>query len=68
MDNFEFCCLNLKILLNYLLYFGSYNVVEGVVAENWVETERTWVEVDGTDLGVHSLAMPFNLTSALQHN
>ena len=30
---------------NYVQYFGS-NIVE-VVAEGWVETEMSWVEVDG---------------------
>ena len=32
-------------LPNYVQYFGS-NIVEGV-AESWVETEISWVEVDG---------------------
>ena len=30
---------------NYVQYFGS-NIVEGV-AESWVVTEVSWVEVDG---------------------
>ena len=37
--------LNLGKLPNYMRYFGSNNV-EGV-AESWVETEMSWVEVDG---------------------
>ena len=45
MDNFEFFGLNLRKLPNYAQYFGS-NIVEGV-AESWVETEISWVEVDG---------------------
>ena len=32
-------------LPNYVQYLGS-NIVEGV-AENWVEVEISWVEVDG---------------------
>ena len=32
-------------LPNDVQYFGS-NIVEGV-AEGWVETEMSWVEVDG---------------------
>ena len=45
MDNFYFFGLNLGKLLNYVQYFGS-NIVDGV-AESWVETEMSWVEVDG---------------------
>ena len=45
MDNFEFFGLNLGKLPNYAQYFGT-NIVEGA-AENWVEAEMRWVEVDG---------------------
>ena len=45
MDNFWFFDLNLDKLPNYVQYFGS-NIVESV-AENWVETEMSWVEVHG---------------------
>ena len=45
MDNFEFFGLNLEKLPNNVRYFG-WNIVEGV-AESWVETEMSWVEVDG---------------------
>ena len=38
MDEFEFLCLNMGKLLNYVRYFGSNNVVQGVV-ENWLVTE-----------------------------
>ena len=34
-------------LPNYVQYFGS-NIFEGV-AESWVETEISWVEVDGAE-------------------
>ena len=44
MDNFEFFCLNLGKLPNYVRYFGS-NTVEGV-AESWVQDKMNWVEVD----------------------
>ena len=44
-DNFEFFGLNLGKLPNYVQYFGS-NIVEGV-AESWVETEMSLVEVNG---------------------
>ena len=44
MDSFEFFGLNLGKLPNYVPYFGS-NSVEGV-AESWVETEMSWLEVD----------------------
>ena len=44
-DNFWFFVLNLGKLPNYVQYFGL-NIVE-VVAESWVETEMSWVEVDG---------------------
>ena len=46
-DNFEFFSLNLGKLLNYMRYFGSYNVES--VAESWVEARMSWVEVDGAD-------------------
>ena len=48
MNNIKFFGLNLGNLPNYMWYFGS-NIVEGV-AENWVEAEMNWVEVevDGT--------------------
>ena len=39
--------LNLGKLRNYVQYLGS-NIVEGV-AERWVETEISWVEVDGAE-------------------
>ena len=45
MNNFELFGLNLGKLPNYVQYFGS-NIVEGV-AESWVETEMSLVEVDG---------------------
>ena len=44
-DNFEFFGLNFEKFPNYVRYFGFYNV-EGV-ADNWVEAEMSWVEVDG---------------------
>ena len=44
MDNFELFGLNLGKLPNYVQYFGS-NIVEGV-AESWVETEMSLVEVE----------------------
>ena len=44
MDNFEFFGLNLGKLPNYVRYFGSNNVE--AVAESWMETEMSWVEVD----------------------
>ena len=47
MDNFWFFGLNLGKLPNYVQYF-RLNVVEGV-AEKWVETEMSWVEVDGAE-------------------
>ena len=37
MDNIGFFDLNLRILPNYVQYFGS-NIVEGV-AESWLEVE-----------------------------
>ena len=41
-------------------YFGL-NIVEGV-AESWVETEMSWVEVDGAGLRwVHGLVIPIFL-------
>ena len=45
MDSFNFFGLNLGKLPNYVRYFGSNNV-EGD-AESWVETEMSWVGVDG---------------------
>ena len=45
MDSFKFFRLHLVKLPNYLQYFGSNNV-EGV-EESWVETEMSWVRVDG---------------------
>ena len=44
-DNFDFFGLNLGKLPNYVRYF-SFNNAEGV-AENWVETEMSWVEPGG---------------------
>ena len=44
MDNVWFFGLNLAKLPSYAQYFGS-NIVEGV-AESWVETEMSWVEVE----------------------
>ena len=59
MDNIWFFDLNLGKLLNYVQHFGS-NIVEGV-AENWVEVEMSWVEVNGAGWRwVHSLVMPFD--------
>ena len=56
-DNFEFFGLNMGKLLNYVQYFGSYNV-EGA-AESWVETEMSWVKVDGAGWRcVHGLVIP----------
>ena len=56
MDNFEFFNLNLGKLLNYVWYFGS-NIVGGVT-ESWVETEMSWVEVNGVGWRwVHSLVI-----------
>ena len=41
-------------LPNYVQYFGP-NIVEGV-AESWVETDMSWVEVDGAGWSwVHGL-------------
>ena len=45
MDSFKIFSLHLVKLANYLQYFG-FNNVEGV-AESWVETEMSWVRVDG---------------------
>ena len=45
MDNFYFFGLNLGKLPNYVQYFGP-NIVERV-AESWMETEMSWMEVDG---------------------
>ena len=47
MDNFRFFGLNLGKFPNYVQCFGS-NIVEGV-AESWVETEMSLVEVDGAE-------------------
>ena len=44
-DNFDFFDLNLGKFPNYVRYFGL-KIVEGV-AESWVETDMSWVEVDG---------------------
>ena len=47
-------------LSNYVQYFGS-NIVEGV-AESWVETEMSWMEVDGGEWRwVHGLVIPILL-------
>ena len=44
-------------LRNYVQYVGSI-IVEGV-AESWVETEISWMEVDGAGWRwVHGLAIP----------
>ena len=57
MDNFYFFGLNLGKLLNYVQYLGS-NIVKGV-AESWVETEMSCVEVDGAEWRwVHGLVIP----------
>ena len=57
MDNFEFFSLNLGKLPNYVRYFRS-NIVEGA-AESWVDTEMSWVEVDGAGWRwVHGLVIP----------
>ena len=45
MNNFEFFDLNLDKSPNYVRYFGSNNF-EGV-AESWIETEISWVELGG---------------------
>ena len=45
MDNFGYFGLKLGKLHHCVRYFGS-NIVEDV-AESWVETEMSWVEVDG---------------------
>ena len=45
MDDFYFFGLNLGKLPSYVQYFGS-NIIDGV-AESWVETGMSWVEVDG---------------------
>ena len=44
LANFHFFDLNLEKLTNYVQYFGSNNFED--VAESWVETELSWVEVD----------------------
>ena len=46
LDSFEIFVLDLGKLLNYVRYFGSYNV-QGV-AESYVEAEIGWVELGGT--------------------
>ena len=43
-DNFEFFGPNLGKSPNSVQYFGFSNV-EGI-AESWLETEMSWVEVD----------------------
>ena len=48
MDNFKLFGLNLGKLLDYVGYFGSYNIES--VAESWVETEMSWVEVGGRSI------------------
>ena len=54
-DNFEFFDLNLGKFPNYVRYFGL-KIVEGV-AESWVETDMSWVKVDGCGWRwVHGLA------------
>ena len=45
MDSFKFFGLNLGKLPNYVRYFGSNNVE--AVAESWVETEMSWLGVEG---------------------
>ena len=45
INNFSFFGLNLGKLANYVQYFGK-NIVEGI-ADSWVETDMSWVEVDG---------------------
>ena len=61
LDSFKFFGLNLVKLPNYVRYFGSNNV-EGV-AESWVETEMSWVGVDGAGWRwVNGLLIPsFNM-------
>ena len=44
MEKFEFFCLNLAKLPNYVWYFGS-NIVERV-AKSWAKAEMSWMEVD----------------------
>ena len=47
-NNLEIFGLNLGKLLNYVRYFGSYNVES--VTESWVEVDRTgwrWMEPGG---------------------
>ena len=65
MDNFWFFGLNLEKLPNYVQYFGS-NIVESV-AESWVETETSWVEVDGAGWSWVELGAPFSNTYFRQH-
>ena len=48
---------NGQLLPNYVQYFGPH-IVDGV-AESWVETEMSWVEVDGAGWNwVHGLVIP----------
>ena len=62
IDNFWFFGLNLGKFANYVQYFSS-NIIEGV-AERWVETEMSWVEVDGAGWSwVHGLVIPVLLSS-----
>ena len=57
MDNFWFPGINLGKLPNYVQYFGL-NVVEDF-AEDWVEAEMSWMEVDGAGRKwVHGLEIP----------
>ena len=52
MDYFEFFCLNLGKLYNYMRYFGSNNAFNGV-AESWVVTEMSWVEMGARFSNAH---------------
>ena len=60
MDNVWFFGLNLAKLPSYAQYFGS-NIVEGV-AESWVETEMSWVEVEQPFTVVRHKIVPKNFT------
>ena len=63
-NNFEFFDPNLGKLPNYVQYFGP-NIVEGV-AESWVETEMSWVEVDGAGWRwVYGLVIPLSFPFVL---
>ena len=56
-NSFDFFSPNLGKLPNYVQYFGS-NIVEGV-AESWVETVMSWVQVDRAGWSwVHGLVIP----------